>query len=291
MKKAKGKETLKDILNLLDKKGRKATSADPEAVSLLLASVYTFVHQYGVKSKSLSRCPKISKPTILKIIDSIPAIKTEEHLKSLFSSHAMLGWVCSAHRNLLVLATGDMVIPGFASSVLQFIVREPNKTLRVAFEKEKAKTKAKSTVLFHGTPLANLLSILWEGFRTTGPSGPYLWMASYPQYSYTFINPRPSTTVGGQWKNSPYAQYGALLGCEVVGMGREVGAQTVHTFKSKDMAIVRYVFLVPLAKIAMDTTAPRRAVAAQPPTAAPTRATIKLAMLKAFSRAWPEKGA
>lgn len=110
-------------------------------------------------------------------------------------------------------------------------------------------------LLFHGTPLHNLRSILRKGFyKSSYERG--VWLALNPSYSFDFINKYPSP-IEAIWPNSPYLNYGALLGCEVAGSGeplmsRSTGMGThhpIHVVSELRSVIVRYVFLLPLRTI------------------------------------------
>jgi hypothetical protein len=62
-------------------------------------------------------------------------------------------------------ATGNLKLSGMRYSVLPFVVSNPTPALEDAFTARKAEEGDASMLLFHGTKLYNLRSILRDRFR------------------------------------------------------------------------------------------------------------------------------
>jgi hypothetical protein len=101
------------------------------------------------------------------------------------------------------LATGDMIIPFFPDQVQQFIIAKTTPVRHAAFFKELKAKSDKSIPLFHGTPVANVCSILRVGFRPDH-LGNGLFMAEEPSTSYYFANNKGIPLNTKSWKNTPY---------------------------------------------------------------------------------------
>ncbi|KAE8452256.1 hypothetical protein EG329_000956 [Mollisiaceae sp. DMI_Dod_QoI] len=112
--------------------------------------------------------------------------------------------------------------------------------------------KNTSILLFHGTCLKHLQSILREGFRAAFDTsrGKGLFMAENPglshQYAIHASGFYRKAEVG--WKYDPYKSFGMLLGCEVTGKGRQVHGDGagILVITTLDSIMIRYIFLLPV---------------------------------------------
>lgn len=147
-------------------------------------------------------------------------------------------------------ATGDSRIPGFADTVQQFILTKPNRLRQDAFDTQ-TQSVPSSTLLFHGTGLDALLSILRHRFRPASDTrfGPGLFMSEKPATSWPYSTYRGMHI--GTWKNSQYKSNGLLLGCQVAGEGRSVKDNPeprnahVHVINNLELIMPVYLFLHP----------------------------------------------
>lgn len=182
-------------------------------------------------------------------------------------------WICNTFDGELKEATGSLKISAMPDSVQQFVVPNPCPALEEAFQKRKALAGGRSTLLFHGTRLCNLLSILRTGLRPPRRHEPggYIWMAEDPAVSYfhalqeraisdsatgpqSIVDamlgqdfPHLLPFISGQrsqkaslWKGSVHD--GVLLGCEVVGNGqlaRDLGMPNWSEYDTNEHAISR----------------------------------------------------
>jgi hypothetical protein len=187
-------------------------------------------------------------------------------------------WVLETCGGNLEEATGSMEIRGVPHDFAQFVVHRPTIQLQTSFKERKSRSRP--SLMFHGTPVPNLQSILQDGFNPG-----VVWVAKEPRFSMFFALKGPMIVDRGgglresvmveaargfpararglsslQIQNlvqSPYIQYGALLGCEYVEDSRFQGRGssesipvraplegTARTFDHYAV-MVRYVFLIP----------------------------------------------
>ena len=162
-------------------------------------------------------------------------------------------WVMETCSSQLEEATGSLKIRGFPDDIPQFVVHKPTMQLQTAFKHRKSRLGSK--LVFHGTPLPNLQSILQGGFKR-GHDGA-VWVAREPlnSVSYSLKGHRGGgrSILFGVRENtpqSPYVSYGALLGCEFVDdkrfrKGFIVEIDETTSTSDRHAIMVRYVFLVP----------------------------------------------
>jgi len=191
-------------------------------------------------------------------------------------------WVLETYGGNLEEATGSMKIKDIPDEIAQFVVHKPTMKLQTAFKERKSQNRSGSSLMFHGTPLPNLQPILQGGFKGGGDGA--VWVAEEPMTSIMYalksvvwgrafagrevgraggLEGVGRKQLGKEFGNpakSPYASYGALLGCEYVENDRygrrggsrlrapsPVGIPTFETTCTRDprALMVRYVFLIP----------------------------------------------
>lgn len=201
--------------------------------------------------KLLKKLPKYKDAAQVKKALNLPRTKEEN----------LLFWICNTYGSTFTLATDSFIIPGFPSDVQQFIIaNQLNSPRQDIFEQEFEKTKAKSTVLFHGTSLDNLFSIMADGFRASTDTtyGTGNFMGDTPRTAYIYAHHRAClirdeatgnyATEKWNWRSS--RDRAVMLGCQVAGNGRvvnDVSERTgkVHVIENMQSIAVRYVFLLP----------------------------------------------
>lgn len=183
-------------------------------------------------------------------------------------------WALETCGNNLEEATGRMKISGIPDDFGQLVVSKPTPGLQAAFAQRASRSRPK--LMFHGTPLRNLRSILRDGFGGGGTSfnvgsrSYEVWVAEEPAFSVSYALKETSFGLGeviggalfgprgalrglmalqtGREPATLYDMYGALLGCEFVQpqgqIGRRAMAGTAVTSDTRAV-IVRYVFIVP----------------------------------------------
>lgn len=209
--------------------------------------------------------------SLLKTFDKITQFKTSEKITAALSSPGqdtakLLSWVCS-ESEMLEAATGSMIVPGFQKGALQFIIN-PEPSLLNEFQDELKKVAGESRLLFHGTSLFSVRSILTNGFQSQATSSNLTYTAEHPATSILGYAFKAAGDRSG-WANSPNNDWGALLGCEVAS-NRQEGAG-IYTFANHRAVMPRYLFLLP----------PHHRDPATPP---PSRASVKPVMIAAFKK-------
>lgn len=191
-------------------------------------------------------------------------------------------WVIETCGGNLEEATGSMKIKDIPDEIAQFVVHKPTMKLHTAFKDRKSQNRSGSSLMFHGTSLQNLQPILQGGFK--GGNDGAVWVAKEPITSIRYalkiaiwrrgfagagvgraggledVGRKQLVRKYGNLAKSPYASYGALLGCEYVendrygrrgglrlGAPSLVGIPTFETACTRDprALMVRYVILIP----------------------------------------------
>jgi hypothetical protein len=101
-------------------------------------------------------------------------------------------WVMETCSSQLEEATGSLKIREFPDDIPQFVVHKPTMQLQTAFKHRKSRLGSK--LVFHGTPLPNLQSILQGGFKR-GHDGA-VWVAREPLNSVSY-SLKDTVAVGG----------------------------------------------------------------------------------------------
>ncbi|KAF2202753.1 hypothetical protein GQ43DRAFT_413023 [Delitschia confertaspora ATCC 74209] len=231
--------------------------SDPAVVDLILTTVYAAA--MTARMDLLPNCPIRSTNTVLSILGTIPAVKVLQTTNALEQRLALghqdaeklLTWACTTFRGFLTSAPSNLRIPGFGQH--QFLLANASPEIEAAFLMRRAihhPDGSTGKVLFHGTPLERLPSILQQGLkicsgtplqRIGAAHGNGIYMAEDPATSYGY-----SSTCHNSWQNSKFKNMRVLLGCEVVGPGNRVQSATggVHLLKEEREVMIRYVFLM-----------------------------------------------
>ena len=212
--------------------------------------------------KLLLRCPAKTSAAVQRDLRSLPVLKTGESLDAVLDdlqtpSEVLLSWICSEFGNQFISAPVDLKIPGFPGSVHQFFVAEQTPALEAAFNAHLEADSSHSIVLFHGTNLMNLRSILRTGFIPSAHLAS-VWMADDPATSYPFA--AKGLNVVTAFVRNPYNNVGILLGCEVSGHGRAFSSVSeyagtgadyrIHVVAKLKSIIVRYIFVLTAVDVA-----------------------------------------
>lgn len=207
-----------------------------------------------------------SREEVVKYLKKLPKYTDAEQLKQALEpprtkEEELLFWICQSYGSVFTLASDKLLIPGFAPDVQQFIVsNQLNLSRQDQFEEELEKTKGKSTVLFHGTSLDNLYSIMADGFKasTDITYGTGNFMGDSPRTAYIYAHHRAclirDKATGNyateKWNWRPSRDRAVMMGCQVAGSGRlvnDVSERTgkVHVIENLQSIAIRYVFLLP----------------------------------------------
>jgi Poly(ADP-ribose) polymerase catalytic domain len=249
---------------------------DPAVVDLLLTAVY--ISAAGGNLTYLANCPITMSTEVTRMLNALPSVAQMQSVHDPASSLSSLGtfptsmdtfltWILTSYRGFLISATGQFRIPSMPG-VHQFVLANAAPEQESAFNGHLVRG-AGTKVLFHGTTLDRLYSILTQGLRvlsnTAGAQhgashGRGVYMAREPAMSYGYMN----HTAVASWANSAFSNIGLLLGCEYAGNDGD-GRMGFQVVTDPTMLMVRYVFLVPLGS------------------QAPLRQHIETAMMSAFA--------
>jgi hypothetical protein len=226
--------------------------ADPFSVDMILTGVY--VAATSARMELLPGCPIKTTQQVTAILNTLPALsdlsKTIDISKTLKGYHKdaeqLLVWACTHYRGFITTANGICKIPSLPTGTHQFVLVNANPTIERDFVSRLPRTSPQSRVLWHGTSIDRLPSILAQGLRTlsgtnlqrTGAAhGKGIYMAEDPATSMSYS---PSAV---SWKNSGLSNMRLLLGCEVAGDGKRV-SPGIHVIQDDKTVMVRYVFLL-----------------------------------------------
>ena len=225
---------------------------DPAVVDLLVTSIYaaTTANKFDI----LPGHPVQDNSTIQRMLNQLPAVtkfQTAKYLESevndlTVGTRDLLVWVMNAFRGYLVSATGSLKIPSLPGAHQFFLANtNPEKEREFATRIKSGQTRR---VLFHGTSLDRLYSILCQGLKEmSGTSlqrngahyGNGIYMAEEPATAWPYTQ-----TVSKSWSNSQFSNFRVLLGCEYVGTATEA-SKGIFVLKDASALMVRYVFLMP----------------------------------------------
>jgi len=251
------------------------TNPTPAEINLLVASLYAEAGKTIGLGVTMAACPLSQIATAYQLrplLKKLPHVLSSKHLVSLRLARGLqydlLHWICDELGDGLKEVTAKLQINAFDPSIRQFVV--PSSTKREkAFNIRKTEHGGGSIILFHGTRLCHLQSIVRHGLKPLsgagGPKMPVAFMAVEPSPPYTFAlgdawnhakkyGPCPSELQErnfqhGLWNGRP--DDGVLLGCEVAGRGSPDyyslanGSTDIHTISREDDIMVRYVFIIP----------------------------------------------
>lgn len=226
---------------------------DPFALDLLLTSI--FCATKTAHAQLLPNCPITPIPIVSSILNNLPALSIIRDAvypstilrKYHLSAEHLLLYASTMFRGFLTSATDNAKIPGFPPGTHQFVLASAAPELEKSFAAQIELEPQRATrILFHGTSLDRLPSILAQGLkihsggalqRTGAAHGAGIYMAEEPATSFSYAPAAVS------WKNSGLSNMRLLLGCEVVGAGASVG-NGIHVIKDERRVMVRYVFLL-----------------------------------------------
>jgi hypothetical protein len=228
---------------------------DQLVVDLLL----TAVHAAAQSARGLALLPgcPIQNPTqVLTALSSIPGLSSLQSSPSLpasiqalgYEPQRLLSWVMRSYRGFLKTADGNLRISGMPA-LHQFLLAQSNPETESAWHNHAR--NGTTRVVFHGTTLDRLFSILVQGLKVCSGTalqahgaagGRGIYLAEDPNTSMSYASQWVlRQALGSGWARSRLGTFGVLLGCELAG---SVPNQAVHIIQDATRVIVRYVFLM-----------------------------------------------
>jgi hypothetical protein len=227
--------------------------SDPFVLDMLLTGVYAAA--ISTRSELLPGCPIKSTQAVVAILNCLPPVSAlalapdlNKALKRYHKDAAveLLTWACNHYRGFITTASGICRIPGMPSGTHQFVLANASPELELSFAKQLPRYNPQTRILFHGTSLDRLPSILAQGLkiqsgtnlqRTGAAHGKGIYLAEDPSTSFSY------SPAAISWKSSGLSNMRLLLGCEVVGNGNSV-TPGIHVIRDERQVMVRYVFLL-----------------------------------------------
>jgi hypothetical protein len=228
---------------------------DPMAIDLLLTSIFAAVADAN-HGQLLAGCP-VQFTRVQMVINSIPPLSQLQTATDLRTALAgadiyakeredLLSWMCLNFRGFLLSAPTGFVVPSMPGTI-QFILPNSHHEHEQVFNAQPGAQNS-SGIIFHGTPMTRLWSILSGGLKVMSNSPLMIHGASHG--SGVYCGEEPSASLGysnsnGQsWTNSALRNYKPLLGCQLAGY--TASSRGYHVVADANRLIVRYVFMVPL---------------------------------------------
>lgn len=218
---------------------------DPAVFNLLISAVYNTVFITKRPPSYIRGYKTKEHKVLLEALDNIPLIEDTAQLENLLSgsstpSTKALEQICEQYGSRFVVLHDKHHLRGFEDDLPQFAIL--GSTGEPSTVRRKAGDGPGSALLFYGTPLANLLPILTDGF--TYPDG--LCAASEPNHAIAHAQ-NVWQHKRNYWKNSPFGKHGALLGLQVAAQEQPLLYEEIM-IKYQTLATVRYLLLIsPLA--------------------------------------------
>jgi hypothetical protein len=164
----------------------------------------------------------------------------------------LLKWIFGHYGGFLVSASGQMRIPSMPG-VHQFLLANAAPSLEKAFAEQMGNLPTR--VVFHGTSIDRLYSILCQGLRVCSGDtslqrhgatfGHGIYVADEPKTAIGFAHLCSSPAIGSGWHSSTFSMANVLLGCEASGNIPAAVSGGYHVISNPNMLILRYIFLVP----------------------------------------------
>jgi hypothetical protein len=175
---------------------------DPQVVDLLLTMVHHAASTGDINL--LPGCPFPDTTSVLALLKTMPAIATLSKANDLTRALKLLGlptekllsWVCLSYRGFLTSATGTLRVPGMPAGTHQFLLANAAPEIETAHAGQLAGLPTR--VLWHGTSLGRLFSIINQGLRVMSgttlqahgaSSGHGVYTADEPSTSWAYSNP------------------------------------------------------------------------------------------------------
>jgi hypothetical protein len=226
---------------------------DPAAVDLLLTMIYATAVAGDLTL--LPGCPVQVPATLQQTINALPPTSQlqnvdnlETGLRTRGSSNQgaqLLAWACTSYRGFLSSVTDSMKIPSFPGSH-QFVLANASPELENAFASRVG--RGTTRVMFHGTTLDRLHSILSQGLKDL--SGTTLQRHGHSYGKGIYVSSDPATAWGyatngiTSWSGSKFNNHKVLLGCELAG-NWAASSGTIHVITDPSCLMVRFIFLLP----------------------------------------------
>jgi hypothetical protein len=236
---------------------------DTQVVDLLLTAV-----QAAVASDNMALLPgwpgKKSKP-ITEVLSNLPSITTLRVSQNFRAALELsdefplifLKWMFSQYGGYLVSATGlvpancRLRIPSMPGAY-QFLLANAAPHLEKAFAAKMGRGGTK--VVFHGTSLDRLYSILCQGLqilsgtplqKTGAARGKGIYVAEEPRTSWNYASQYVPLNAEPGWNSGTFDNFHVLLACEASGIIPGQGRSGIHVISDPSRLILRYVFLTP----------------------------------------------
>ncbi|KAF8865651.1 hypothetical protein BDZ45DRAFT_417725 [Acephala macrosclerotiorum] len=278
-----------------------STHPSPEVMNLLISTIFVDLAKGNATLEdSLPGCSHDTKDKVVELLNDTAAFASQAQLSKVLDeptseADKLVAWIASTYGRDIILAEGDLKIPGFSGAVKQFVIAKPRLNLEKSWKTLFTKARKTSMLLFHGTSYVHLQSILRTGFypsqdKSRG-TGVFLGVEPSTSYDYATSESRGYSVdragrsaadepvkYGGRWKYDPYQNRPLLFGCEATGQGREQPGGAFHVVTGLKSVIARYIFLLgPPAAVGYPYY-PRAG------DIAPLRATVEPAMVAAFGK-------
>ncbi|KAF2179076.1 hypothetical protein K469DRAFT_321956 [Zopfia rhizophila CBS 207.26] len=226
--------------------------SDPMVVDFLLTGVYAAASSN--RAELLPDCPIKRTQDVTAILNSLPSLAnlsvSTDLSSALRNAHkdagTLLTWACTSYRGFIASTSGITRIPSMPTGTHQFILADANPALESSFASKLPRHDPQTRVLFHGTSLDRLPSILAQGLRVC--SGTSLQRTGAAHGNGIYMAEGPATSLGYSpaamsWRGSSFSNMRVLLGCEIVGNGNSV-SPGIHVIKDEKTVMVRYIFLL-----------------------------------------------
>jgi poly(ADP-ribose) polymerase-like protein len=229
---------------------------DPLSIDLILTSIYAAAIETA-PIDLLPGCP-VARAQLRAVIDSFPHLNTLKNAHDLSSAirgsssdgygedrERLLSWLCLKFRGFMIEAPSGFRVPSMPQTK-QFVLLNSHHEHEAAFQAQMG-SQLSSGVVFHGTTLSRLFSILTSGLKVMSHRaalhgaayGSGIYLGDDQTTSFSFAKP-----TGTSWRHSSLSNMRVMLGCELAAYTQSSHG-TIHVVQDMNRVIVRYVFLLP----------------------------------------------
>lgn len=224
---------------------------DPPVVDLLLAAVHASALTTDLDF--LQGCPIGEAISIIQTVSNIPGASTLQHVNDLTTyikrlgspTESLLSWLLTSYRGFLASTPPTLKIPSMPK-VKQFVLVSSAPEFEVAFAAHLRRGQ-RTRVVFHGTSLNRLYSILSQGLQVITNKKFQRNGAVYGAGIYITENPHTALSYADVQSGAPgtaFQNVRVVLGCELVGdLSSPAGAAGIYVVTDPSRLMVRYVFL------------------------------------------------
>ena len=230
---------------------------DVDVIDLLLNAI--FISGAAKSTKLLAGLPQSDPAEMMRLINTIPNLQALDpasrinRIQSLGrDTQAMIAYAASSYRGFLMSATKEQQL-SLGKGVHQFVLANASRELEAAYESHWKNITYSPWIVFHGTTISRLYSILSSGllvfssteFQRNGhSSGSGIYSSSNTSTAVGYAGAYSGAGAISGWQNSKFHNVRVLLGCEMAQKEKWDRGGQIFVTTDPTCLMVRYVFIL-----------------------------------------------